>query len=499
LLTSIVLHVALSQNACVKASFGTEHDPKLSLLQISEETLAVSDFFFLEKACAAFVLQNLSAETAMQSNDDVLTCIRKFTSQLTPEDRAKFEQDFLSQTYRALGNNLDRSADQVPDKFLRYVPFQRTLSVQASLGYHGLRSKRTLSSKIAWTILQIRNIAVVTGFAFQKAPAGEGINLDYERPDILQYMTGLTAWSTLLVDYMIDQLFELRRILLPSPLGTSQPLEFDIDALRALLPTLNYPSLHLLLASTSRAFLKYNCRGLRGLANLSGANLEKIGAGQLPSFTGTLAPGVQDILTSSKSIAHSISSAIISPKEFEKMLASIEVEIARVYQPLSEHERQAAESELLITGSIPEVLVPVVRHILVVAVESVRMQVPKEGDGTREGKQEADLYFKEGFERLGLGDDPGTQKWWKSQGVEGGEGWVWDGMRKLEIAVPVVKGTAKAGGAGGLSGAAVAGVRTCTRCAAMMEDVMPRGVGGTRQWMLNLPRTCLCGGHWMVE
>ena len=131
---------------------------------------------------------------------------------------------------------------------------------------------------------------------------------------------------------------------------------------------------------------------------------------------------------------------------------------------------------MLVSGEIPEVLWGVVERVVGKGGLLERMV-------EREGVSEGELFFGS-FEELGLQEDRRTRDWWARRTV--------DEVRKIVLR----ERPPDAGEVGPSGGKATLRLRTCSRCGANMEDLMPvRGMSG---WMMNLQRTCFCGGFWMV-
>ena len=83
------------------------------------------------------------------------------------------DHTFLSEMYRVLGTNVDYALDSNMEALFRNQMIQRFLSMQVSLSYAGEDKYRSLPAKIAWTILNLRFIALCFTFVFKK-PAGPG-------------------------------------------------------------------------------------------------------------------------------------------------------------------------------------------------------------------------------------------------------------------------------------------------------------------------------------
>ena len=129
------------------------------------------------------------------NNDDLLLTMQDYMNRLPNDEslaqRHKTEQDFLRDLYRTLGVNLNQSTDPQSDKLLRNPMLQRCLSLQAALGNRSDKEPRSVISKVAWVMMNLRMIALTFAFAFAKsgnAPEG-GSELSkpgmYKRPQHL--------------------------------------------------------------------------------------------------------------------------------------------------------------------------------------------------------------------------------------------------------------------------------------------------------------------------
>ena len=228
-----------------------------------------------------------------------------------------------------------------------------------------------------------------------------------------------------------------------------------LTSILSLVDTSNSLALALILTSTVRVLLRYNCRALRGLSNLARTHVAH------ETKSSALAP-------SCKAFFGKVRGSFVSPELFEKILSDTESGIRKVYQGTeegsagsgekSESERQEIERQLCIEGIVPDALLPVMQRLLTTVLDSSRSEVKID-----------DLFFKN-YAFLGLGDDITGKRWRKSNPV--------DAVRKviLNHRVPT---------------------RTCTRCGSVMEDLIPSK--GMTPWWVNMHRTCFCGSGWMVE
>ena len=227
--------------------------------------------------------------------------------------------------------------------------------------------------------------------------------------------------------------------------------------------------------------MKYNCRGLRGLFNNTRASPHPI------------AREIDQVFTSSP----------ITAAQFERILAEVDSGVKKAYQPgdagssttnnsgsktgagsngtVTDSQRQVIEKDMLISASLPDVLAPVIERLLTSSMTTLEGEIDR-----------GELFFKD-VSCLGLSDDERTKCWSREH--------VLDAIRKVELDVrprsrPSHEGgrakiKSKSGGTGDIK------TRTCTRCGAVMEDLI--AIKGANPWMSNLQRTCFCGGFWMLE
>ena len=145
--------------------------------------------------------------------------------------------------------------------------------------------------------------------------------------------------------------------------------------------------------------------------------------------------------------------------QFERVLAEVDNGIKKAYQAsgLSENDRQITEKGMLIAADVPEILVGVVQHLLHTTLENLNQEIDL-----------GELYFRD-HSWLGLIDDRRSDVYRQAHVI--------DAIRKIELGDNVR-------------------LRRCTRCCAVMEDLLPQR--GSNVWMTNMQRLCLCGSSWML-
>ena len=171
--------------------------------------------------------------------DDLLMTMWHFGQQYLSPQRKEMEINFMKDLYRTLGF-LDKCADPNTDRVLRFPPLGRALSMQGALGCQSEKSTRwSLTSKVAFTLQSLRLIALGLSFAIILKPGQTTTDLDINKPgkcsryllnrvpltceDNLTYITTQVGWMITLIDYILDQLFEVNRLF-----GTSDQLDMNI-------------------------------------------------------------------------------------------------------------------------------------------------------------------------------------------------------------------------------------------------------------------------------
>lgn len=150
--------------------------------------------------------------------------------------------------------------------------------------------------------------------------------------------------------------------------------------------------------------------------------------------------------------------SLVSVSQFERLLSQLENSIRSAYQAsgISENERSNVEKNMLVKVEIPEVLMGPVKGFLINTVASLKEEVDV-----------AELYFAN-VAPLGLTNDNASKRWRKEHPL--------DAMRKIELRN--------------------VSTRRCTRCASVMEDLLPTR---TASVMVSQMKHCFCGSWWMVE
>lgn len=214
-------------------------------------------------------------------------------------------------------------------------------------------------------------------------------------------------------------------------------------------------SVLLILSSIPRSFLKYICRGLRGIPS-SFRNAQNLGKESFEVYFETV---------------NLIEGSPLRVDVYEKFLLGVDNVIKHTYQSagLRAPDRAAPERELLITASVPPVLQAAVMTILTKTVSLIRPDVSLLHLCTWD------------YSWLGVGDDDLSKIFREQNEI--------DIIKKAVVKIRRSKGTQ------------VQPNRRCVRCCSFSEDTgSPKSLASFRLLVKTVVlRTCVCGGMWAIE
>lgn len=461
-----------------------EHELDFAIAQLPAEMVDLGGVATLDKIATAFATANAIAEashTGNSTNDDILISLFRFVKQLPEDQQITLRFMFLRDVYRIL--KAEKMIDRASfEKTIKTGMIIRCQSLQAAVGNGGDQSNRSLSSKLAWTALNIRHVAVTYMIALipnARAAALNGLNgqpaappePDINRIEVIQYLRNLTAWFLKLTDHLVSMLFVLNR-----DLDVTQ--KFDANALRLRIAAMNDPSLAVLCCHYTRLLIRHTGQVLRM---------------KLAPYTNKAAWVQPPSPTAAHWVSFSrvLKATVIAPPVLETILSEFEDRILRVYSAngLAEAQRQEIELEILVRGEVPEIMLDAtgpVAWLIGTAVERLRggtvaiggVQTPVSD------RAEANLAFAD-WNVLGLGDDKSSRHWRRTV--------LYDGVQKR-----VLGERASALDVG--AGSNTLRVRSCTRCGTSMEDVVHGSAKGARNHpVFGNMRLCICNGHWVTE
>ncbi|KKK26961.1 mediator of RNA polymerase II transcription subunit 16 [Aspergillus rambellii] len=361
---------------------------------------------------------------------------------------------FINEVYRALSINCNFTMEQ--EKLMNHPYIPRALSIQAALGFKSKYKPRNFASVAPWAILQLRQAAILYPFFFQY---NKGVQTaEPHDPDVLRMVLGNTKWALDFASYILNELFDLA--------DEFEGLSSDQEAFTQKLKSTTSLPLIILLSSMSRAFLRFICRGLRG-----------IHAGYAS------APLTGDARIYYAEICQTLDTCPVRIDVYEKFLASVDSAVRHAYHGagFGDNERPGPEKELLISSRIPPVLITAVSAILRQTMPALKSDVDRMA-----------IYMGD-YSWLGLGSDPRTELYKRSRDV--------DIIKKIPLravsgpSVAEMNQSSKHGNNQGYLR------RRCVRCCEISDGTYPpRTVLAFRMiYKLGHLRACICGGMWTLE
>ncbi|KAI9041628.1 mediator of RNA polymerase II transcription subunit 16 [Aspergillus affinis] len=439
------LYIGFSPSGCIAMTLDNDGQPQL---RVMEHTYGVengiSDESKLSAAIASLTLAFCRGCGSELNTDDILMILRR---QVSPDDQATF----VNEVYRALAVNCNFTQEN--DKLMSHQYLPRCLSIQAALGFKDKYKSRTFASNVPWTILQLRHASVLYALFIQ---FNKGTQNEAPDPDALRILLGNTKWALDFLHFVLNDLLDLA--------DEFEDVFSDQEAFAQKLKTATSLPLIILLSSMSRAFLRFICRGLRGI------------------YAGyATAPLTGDARIYYAEVCQTIDTSPVRIDVYEKFIAGVDSAVRHGYHGagFGDAERPGPERELLVNARISPVLVPAVATIL-------RQTVP----GLKSDIDRLAIYTAD-YSWLGLGTDRRAEMYRRTRDV--------DIIKKIPVRVPSGGGDAAARqNAAPGSGPAR---RRCVRCCEILCGTYPpRPYLSFRMlYKLGYVRYCICGGGWACE
>ncbi|KAJ5244152.1 Mediator complex subunit Med16 [Penicillium chrysogenum] len=418
------LHIAFSPNACVAVTLDVDGHVQLRVMEHSfGSTEGLYDENNFSAAIAALTLA-FSRGCGIEVNTDDILMVA--CGQLSPEARTTF----ISEVYRALPVNCNFTAEQ--DKLMSHPYIPRCLSLQAGLGFKGRLQRRNLSSAV---------------------PIIKGGQTESHDPDVLRMVLGNTKWTLDFSHFLLNEIFDMA--------DEFEDVFNDPEAFTQKLKNSSSLPLLVLLASMSRAFLRFICRGLRGVhAGFASTNPASLVGDSRVYYT---------------EICQTLESSPVRIDVYEKFLAGVDSAVKHAYQGagFGDAERPGPEKELLVNARIPPVLTTAVATLLRQTVPALKSEINRMA-----------IYLGD-YSWLGFGNDRRTALYRKQREV--------DILKKCPLRPPLPLG---------IDGrVALLKKRRCVRCTEVSGDTnLPRSLLSFKMIAkLSLLRSCLCGGMWVLE
>ncbi|KAF7719404.1 Uncharacterized protein PECH_004899 [Penicillium ucsense] len=436
------LSIAFSPNSCAAVVLDCEGQPQLRWMEHNfGSSGGLYDESKFSAAIAALTLAFSRGSGSDSNTDDIMMIV---LGQLPPDNQPAF----LGEVYRALSVNCNFTVEQ--DKLLTHAYIPRALSLQASLGFRGKNRRRSMPSAIAWAVLQMRHSSVLYAAYFQNTK-----NVPAEQNDsgILHALLGNTKWTLGLSHYILNEIFDLA--------DDFESVLHDTEAFTQKLKTVTSLPLLLILSSMSRAYMRFICRGLRGIRG----GFEHVN-------TAALEP---ESRTYWVEICRALETSPVRVDVYEKFLAGVDSAVKHAYQGsgFGDAERPSPEKELTVNARIPPVLISAVQTLFTQTVPSIRSDIKRKeivlGD----------------YAWLGLENHSRMAAYRKCCEV--------DILMKVPLQPTLVQSDSSA--------VQPSRRRRCVRCCEVSGDAGRPRTGPWTKMMhrLNHLRNCACGGAWVME
>ena len=417
---------AFSTNGCIAVAMDSEGKVKLRRMEVMTDW---SDDSQPEQPIIALTSLYSIACFHSWSNDDVLATVPRNTKQ-------EHIDMFLRNVYTPLNLSVDYATNESQKdtvNLFRFTTFARCLSAQNVLAnFRQPRSGSALSKKIAWAILNIRGIAVTLGITIKNERNPSPVD-----PNVINLISGITKWQLDIVSFIMDELLTLSDALRGS--------EINKATIYREIQKMNTPALHLVFQSIPRMLLRFNNQYLL----LTFGNAHKTGA-QIQDSADRRAIGEHLEL---------MNEAPVKLHHFKRMIDEAETMIKRTYDSFGDEARTEAEKTMLVSGALPDALIPAVQHFLTHTIEAFRAETDP-----------AKIFFHD-VRWLGLTDDQASKTFLKEQ--------KFDVYTKKAIEPK-------------------ARLKRCTRCRSLMDDTPNRTKVPLPTSLTLLDKLCICASNWMA-
>ncbi|KAF2108513.1 mediator complex, subunit Med16 [Lophiotrema nucula] len=472
------LHIALSPNHCIAACMQQDGSIKLKPMEYSDGALSSDeDDDRRSAALAALVLQSASAANQYFSSDDLFSIIGPLSE--------KRKRDFIGLMFSGLNVNIDCGIDDNSQQHLvllgRSPFFVKTLSAAHLLGLQGSVG-RSLSSKIAWEVLNIKYVTQILTTISRMHGQIEKTPL---RPEVVPQFIGICRWIMHFMAYIIDEVIALGYAVRDIP-------DLNRNTLEAKIEELNKPGILLLLSSFPRMMMKLWANPIAWAWKTAGQYTQNGPTAEVRRIYSPLQAAIAD--------------CPFDWRLFDTLVAEAHSLVRGTYRTrnLTEHQRNDAERELLL-GKIPDVLVPVAKRLLTDSLFGENLPNNQTCLLDKPGFDVARVMF---FDTtwLGLNDSKHADLWFQSHVVDVCQKMIIRGTGAQTHPTSSVNQRARSGSAseaqdGKKGGGRKLQLRKCVRCGACMEDVtqgMPGYANHHVSWLMGVAKHCVCGNGWML-
>jgi mediator of RNA polymerase II transcription subunit 16 len=484
------LHIALSPNYCMAACMPQGGTIKLRSMEYTYGSLATDDDEPRHSAAlAALILQSTTASNQYFSNDDVFAVMGDLS-----ETR---KTQFINLMFEGLNVNIDCGIEDHSGNHLillgRSPFFVKTLSVIHVLGLQG-SVNRSLTSKMAWMIL---NIKYVTQILTTIARMHGQIEKNPLRPEVVPQFIGICRWIMHFMAYLIDELVETGRSLLP--LIAQSPEGLTREILQQHIHDINKPALLILLSSFPRMMLKLWAQPVQWVNRTTFGYINGQPTPEMRRLYGPLHLAITE--------------APLDWRHFEALISEAQHVVHSIYKHYSGHpdsdaQRNLWERELLL-GRIPDVLFPAAKRLV---TETLFGDANSNACLVDKVDMAKIMFFDTTW--LGFTSSKRANNWFNSHVVDVCQKMVIRGTGAQSH--PTNPATAAAnqqarnrsdsiqsvnGAAGDDGKKKKPQLRKCVRCGAYMEDVlmgMPGYANHHVSWLMGVAKHCVCGNSWML-
>ncbi|KAF2018963.1 hypothetical protein BU24DRAFT_109366 [Aaosphaeria arxii CBS 175.79] len=482
------LHYTLSPNHCIAACMQQDGSIKLRSAEYTYGSLALDDDDPKHSAAlAAIVLQFSSTANQYFSSDDIFAILGELSE--------KRKRDFVCLMFQGLNVNIDCGIDDSSNNHLillgRSPFFVKTLSAAHLLGLQGT-VHRSLPSKIAWTIL---NIKYMTQILTTIARMHGQIDKNPLRPEVVPQFIGIGRWIMHFMVYFIDEIMALGYKLRSIP-----PNEFTAKALESAVTELHKPAILILLSSFPRLMMKLWSQPLNWVMKTA--------------YTYTNSSSNLEIRKIYSPLHQAITEGPLPDWRLLDSLLSEATQLVRACYKranLSEQARNEAERELIL-GRVPDVLVPAARRLLTDFLFDEKQQ--PHGALLDRFDVAKVMFFDTTW--LGFQESKHAKAYFDTHIVDVCQKVVLRGTGAQQHPAGNQNGSAATagrgrsdsvgGGKGGEGGdekekRRKSLLRRCVRCGSYMDDVT-QGMPGYSMhhvsWLIGVAKHCVCGNAWML-
>ncbi|OJD37608.1 mediator of rna polymerase ii transcription subunit 16 [Diplodia corticola] len=401
------LHMVLSPSACMLALL--QPDGTITLKNMEFNHGSLNDGGSDPKttaAIAALVLQYSSASLQYMPGDDLFAI-------MPPDLNHNLKRLFLRGTHLCMNVVADYPPEDTAQKpfenIFRNNVLRGCLSTQNLLGM-ATNGSRDLSSKLAWTTLNLRFTSFLLSIPTNHARGGGPESFTMETAKSVK---GLLRWTMDLMVYMVNDLIELSQ--------ECRKHEADRGFVQKKLQERCSPGLFLLLCSFPRSIFRVTRQPLQLLLTISQWHIKN-------------APTVIHRSVFNGLLAAMISSPV-HPPHMAALVLEVDNQVRLCYNKAqyTDERRRATEREMLISAEIPDVLMPVVTRLLTQGMDKLLDTVDA-----------AKIMYWD-LRWLGLSEDKREKQYLEKNTV--------DVLRKVEISRKD------------------SGRRRCVRCGGEMEDM----------------------------